>query len=66
MNWVRLPLAFWAIEVWEGEPFLEGVSWTYFLKAIQWARKYGIRINLDFHAVPGRYVVHPIHVWEAR
>ena len=25
----------------------------YFLKAIQWARKYGIRINLDFHALPG-------------
>jgi glucan 1,3-beta-glucosidase len=25
----------------------------YFLKAIQWARKYGLRINLDFHAVPG-------------
>ena len=26
---------------------------SYFLKAIQWARKYGLRINLDFHAVPG-------------
>ena len=25
----------------------------YFLKAIEWARKYGIRINLDFHALPG-------------
>jgi glucan 1,3-beta-glucosidase len=25
----------------------------YFLKAIEWARKYGIRINLDLHAVPG-------------
>ncbi|KAG8922493.1 hypothetical protein FRC00_007395, partial [Tulasnella sp. 408] len=27
LNWVRIPIAFWAIEVWEGEPFLEGVSW---------------------------------------
>ncbi|KAG8901579.1 hypothetical protein FRB99_005212, partial [Tulasnella sp. 403] len=53
LNWVRLPLPFWAIETWDGEPFLEGVAWTYFLKAVQWARKYGIRINLDFHAVPG-------------
>ena len=26
---------------------------SYFLKAIQWARKYGIRINLDLHALPG-------------
>lgn len=25
----------------------------YFLKAIKWARKYGIRINLDLHSVPG-------------
>ena len=23
------------------------------MKAIQWARKYGIRINLDLHALPG-------------
>ncbi|KAJ7632162.1 glycoside hydrolase [Roridomyces roridus] len=33
--------------------FLPNTSWTYFLKAIQWARKYGIRINLDLHALPG-------------
>lgn len=26
---------------------------SYFLKAIEWARKYGIRINLDLHALPG-------------
>jgi aryl-phospho-beta-D-glucosidase BglC (GH1 family) len=25
----------------------------YFLKAISWGRKYGIRILLDFHALPG-------------
>ena len=23
------------------------------MKGIKWARKYGLRINLDFHAVPG-------------
>ncbi|KIM27166.1 glycoside hydrolase family 5 protein [Serendipita vermifera MAFF 305830] len=53
LNWVRIPIAFWAIETYPGEPFLAKTSWTYFLKAIEWARKYGIRINLDFHAVPG-------------
>lgn len=26
---------------------------SYFLKGVQWARKYGIRVNLDFHALPG-------------
>ncbi|GAA6035435.1 hypothetical protein JCM8097_000253 [Rhodosporidiobolus ruineniae] len=57
LNWVRIPIGWWAIETWtdspNNEPFLAGVAWQYFLKAIGWARKYGLRINLDFHAVPG-------------
>ncbi|WRT66567.1 uncharacterized protein IL334_003526 [Kwoniella shivajii] len=53
INWVRIPIGFWAIETWDGEPYLERVSWSYLLKAIKWCRKYGIRINLDLHAVPG-------------
>jgi len=53
LNWVRLPVPYWAIETWDGEPYLAGVAWKYALKAFGWARKYGIRINLDFHAVPG-------------
>ncbi|GJN94706.1 hypothetical protein Rhopal_007797-T1 [Rhodotorula paludigena] len=53
LNWLRIPFGWWMIETWEGEPFLEGVAWTYMLKAFEWARKYGLRINLDFHALPG-------------
>lgn len=53
LNWVRIPLPYWAIETRGDEPFLAKTAWTYFLKAIQWARKYGIRINLDLHALPG-------------
>lgn len=53
LNWLRIPIGFWAIETIEGEPYLEGVSWTYFLKALQWARKYGLRVYLDLHATPG-------------
>jgi aryl-phospho-beta-D-glucosidase BglC (GH1 family) len=53
LNFVRIPLPYWAIETRSGEPFLANTSWKYFLKAIQWARKYGLRINLDFHALPG-------------
>lgn len=41
------------IETLPGEPFLSQVSWKYFLLALSWARKYGLRVNLDFHAVPG-------------
>ena len=25
----------------------------YFLKAVEWARKYGLPINLDLHTLPG-------------
>ncbi|KAF9512116.1 glycoside hydrolase family 5 protein [Hydnum rufescens UP504] len=53
LNWVRIPFPYWGVAKFPGEPFLEGVAWKYFLKAIAWARKYGIRINLDLHAVPG-------------
>ncbi|PWN30893.1 glycoside hydrolase [Jaminaea rosea] len=53
LNWVRLPIGFWAFETISGEPYLAKVSWEYVLKAIKWARKYGLRINLDLHAVPG-------------
>ncbi|KAI0636782.1 glycoside hydrolase [Trametes polyzona] len=53
LNFVRIPIAYWAIEVRENEPFLAKTSWTYFLKAVEWARKYGLRINLDLHSLPG-------------
>ncbi len=53
MNWIRLPVPFWAIETWPGEPFLEKSAWTYVLLALKWARKYGLRIYLELHTVPG-------------
>ncbi|KAJ6514468.1 glycoside hydrolase [Mycena vitilis] len=64
LNWVRLPIPFWAISTWSdtgkdengkvvGEPFLEGVCWKYIVRLFGWARKYGIRVNLDLHTVPG-------------
>ncbi|TDL27295.1 glycoside hydrolase family 5 protein [Rickenella mellea] len=53
LNFVRIPIPYWAIETRGDEPFLAKTCWTYFLKAVQWARKYGIRINLDLHALPG-------------
>lgn len=27
LNWLRIPIPFWAIEVYPGEPFLPKVSW---------------------------------------
>ncbi|KDN37114.1 glycoside hydrolase family 5 protein [Tilletiaria anomala UBC 951] len=55
LAWVRLPIPFWAFETYpeQDEPYLQGVAWTYVLKAIRWARKYGIRLNIDIHTAPG-------------
>ncbi|KZT18590.1 glycoside hydrolase family 5 protein [Neolentinus lepideus HHB14362 ss-1] len=53
LNWIRLPIPFWAIDVWDDEPFLAKVCWKYILRAFGWARKYGLRINLDLHTIPG-------------
>jgi glucan 1,3-beta-glucosidase len=53
LNFVRIPISYWAIEKYDNEPFYAKASWRYFLKAIQWSRKYGIRINLDLHSLPG-------------
>ncbi|KAJ8517303.1 hypothetical protein ONZ45_g5473 [Pleurotus djamor] len=53
LNYLRIPIPYWAVETKPGEPFLQGTAWLYFLKAINWARKYGLRINVDLHAAPG-------------
>ncbi|KIJ24939.1 glycoside hydrolase family 5 protein [Sphaerobolus stellatus SS14] len=53
LNWIRVPLPFWAIETYPEEPFLAKTSWNYFLRILSWARKYGLRVCLDLHTIPG-------------
>ncbi|KAI0323600.1 glycoside hydrolase [Cubamyces sp. BRFM 1775] len=64
LNWIRLPIPFWAINKWNDidvdasgatvvEPFLAKTCWTYILRVLGWARKYGLRVNLDLHTMPG-------------
>jgi len=45
-NYLRIPIGYWAVETTDDEPYLEGVAWHYFVRAIGWARKYGLRIDL--------------------
>ncbi|KAJ2933535.1 hypothetical protein H1R20_g3545, partial [Candolleomyces eurysporus] len=53
LTWVRLPIGFWTIEVFPGEPFLAKTSWNYIIRVLQWCRKYGLRVNLVLQVVPG-------------
>jgi glucan 1,3-beta-glucosidase len=50
---VRIPFSYWAVTTYNGDPYVPKISWRYLLRAIEWARKYGLRINLDLHGAPG-------------
>ncbi|KAH0339843.1 glycoside hydrolase, partial [Aureobasidium melanogenum] len=50
---VRIPFSYWAVTTYDGDPYVAKISWRYLLRAIEWARKYGLRINLDLHGAPG-------------
>ncbi|RKF53865.1 putative glucan 1,3-beta-glucosidase D [Golovinomyces cichoracearum] len=53
LDHVRIPYSYWAVTVYDSDPYLFRVSWRYLLRGIEWARKHGLRINLDLHALPG-------------
>ncbi|KAK1053679.1 hypothetical protein LTR74_016185 [Friedmanniomyces endolithicus] len=50
---VRIPFSYWAVITYDGDPYVGNVSWRYLLRGIEWARKYGLRVNLDLHGAPG-------------
>ncbi|QDS75863.1 hypothetical protein FKW77_001658 [Venturia effusa] len=53
LDHVRIPYSYWAVKHYDNDPYLFGVSWRYLLRGIEWARKNGLRVKLDLHAVPG-------------
>lgn len=53
LDHVRIPFGYWMVKNFGDEPFVERVAWRYMLRAIEWARKYGLRVNLDPHGMPG-------------
>lgn len=53
LDHIRIPFSYWAVEVYDDEPYVARTSWRYLLRAIEWARRYGLRINLDLHGLPG-------------
>ncbi|KAL9000694.1 MAG: hypothetical protein Q9169_000730 [Polycauliona sp. 2 TL-2023] len=50
---VRIAFAYWAVTTYPGDPYVPKISWRYLLRAIEYCRKYGLRVNLDLHALPG-------------
>lgn len=53
LDHVRIPFSYWAVETFDDDPYVAGISWRYLLRGIEWARKHGLRIKLDLHGLPG-------------
>lgn len=53
LDHVRIPFSYWAWQTFDGDPYVFRTSWRYLLRGIEWARKHGLRINLDVHGLPG-------------
>ncbi|KAI9712837.1 MAG: hypothetical protein M1820_001459 [Bogoriella megaspora] len=50
---VRIPFSYWALTTYDGDPYVSQISWRYLLRGIEYCRKYGLRVNLDVHGLPG-------------
>ncbi|KAL4736835.1 glycoside hydrolase superfamily [Aspergillus similis] len=50
---VRIPFSYWAVNPRDDEPYVAKISWRYLLRVIEYCRKYGLRVNLDPHGMPG-------------
>lgn len=50
---VRIPYSYWAVTTYPGDPYVPKISWRYLLRGVEYARKYGLRVNLDLHGLPG-------------
>ncbi|PHH61380.1 hypothetical protein CDD81_458 [Ophiocordyceps australis] len=53
LDHVRIPFSYWAVQVYGDDTYVYRTSWRYLLRGIEWARKYGLRVNLDVHGLPG-------------
>ncbi|KAI3111786.1 CAZyme family GH5 [Penicillium roqueforti] len=53
LDHVRIPYSYWAVTTYDDDPYVPKIAWRYLLRAIEWCRKYGLRIKLDLHGLPG-------------
>lgn len=48
LNHVRIPIGYWAFELYPGDEFVQG-QLPYLWKAVEWAEKYCLKIILDLY-----------------
>ncbi|KAK6202527.1 putative glucan 1,3-beta-glucosidase I/II precursor [Scheffersomyces amazonensis] len=52
LNFVRIPIGYWAFQLLEGDPYVQGQI-PYLDRALGWAAQYGIKAWIDLHGAPG-------------
>lgn len=52
LNMVRIPIGYWAFQKLDDDPYVEGAQ-DYLDKAIDWAKKYDLKVWIDLHGHPG-------------
>lgn len=60
INICRIPIGYWSIPLTASDtstststaPYIKG-AWTYFLRALAWAKKHNVRVIVDLHGAPG-------------
>lgn len=50
---VRISYSYWAVTTYPGDPYVPLISFRYLLRAIEYCRLNGLRVNLDLHGAPG-------------
>lgn len=52
LNMVRIPVGYWSFLKYPGDPYVKGAQ-NYLDDAIDWAKKYDLKVWIDLHGVPG-------------
>ncbi|EGG11838.1 family 5 glycoside hydrolase [Melampsora larici-populina 98AG31] len=52
LNHVRIPIGYWAFDISDGEPYVQG-QYEYLKQAVEWARRSGLKVMIDLHGAPG-------------
>jgi glucan 1,3-beta-glucosidase len=52
INWLRVPVGYWIVDIRAGEPFVAG-GIEYLKRLLRWSEEVGLKVLVDLHGAPG-------------
>ncbi|CAI5757691.1 unnamed protein product [Candida verbasci] len=52
LNLIRIPIGYWAFGLLKDDPYIKGIQEKYLDLAIEWSKKYNLKIQIGLHAMP--------------